>query len=192
MNLRQIYNKHMGSDYKAVETLGISPAEEIFSDSCYGNLLDVGAGNGHFGLTLLANGQVNSVTFLDVADICIEYILVGIHEFKLYNRDWALHRGLVEDFKLTEQVGFDTIAFFEGLEHVIDVKIAVDRIYSLLKEGGIFIGSVPVGMACNNPLHLHYFYEGDIQEVLSNKFSQIVVKEIVVGNESHYVFKAGK
>jgi len=45
-------------------------------------------------------------------------------------------------------------------------------------------------MVCDHPTHLHHFYDGGIRKALSDKFSQVVVKEIVIGSESHYVFKA--
>lgn len=191
MDLREIYNNHMGMDCNVVGELGLSETERVFSDSFRGDLLDVGCGNGRLGLTLLSNKSVDSVTFLDVADVCIDYVIAGVNKFKLCNRNLTLYRSALEDIS-TQNKDFDTITFFEGLEHVIDVKVAVDRVYSLLRKGGAFTGSVPVGMACDNPLHLHHFYKGNIDGVLSNKFSQIVVKEIVVGSESHYVFKAVK
>lgn len=190
MDLREIYNDQMGSDHNATEELVLSEAEEIFSDLFRGDLLEVGCGNGRLGLTLLSDNSVDSVTFLDVADVCIEYVWEGIDRFGLSDKVYAIARATIEKCIFTRRIDFNTITFFEGLEHVIDVKVAVDRIYSLLRKGGIFIGSVPVGIACNHSTHLHHFHKGDIQEVLSDKFSQIVVKEIVIGNESHSIFKA--
>lgn len=190
MDLREIYNNHMGMDCNVVEELGLSKTERVFSDSFRGDLLEVGCGNGRLGLTLLSEKSVDWVTFLDVADRCVEYVWEGISKFGLSDKNYAIARATIEKCIFTKRTNFDTITFFEGLEHVVDVRMAVDKIYSLLKKGGTFIGSVPVGMACDNPLHLHHFYKGDIEGVLSDKFSQIITKEIVINNESHYVFKA--
>lgn len=195
MDLREIYNNHMGMDCNVVEELGLSETERVFSDSFRGDLLDVGCGNGRLGLTLLSDKSVDSVTFLDVSDRCIEYVWEGISRFGLSDEDYGIARATIEKCIFTKRVDFDTIAFFEGLEHVIDVKVAVDRIYSLLRKGGTFIGSVPSGMACLNSLHLHLFYEGDIEAVLSDKFGSIEVQTILINkelDEYHYVFKAVK
>lgn len=196
MNLRQIYNKHMDESCEVVDRLGLSNVEEVFSHLFRGDLLEVGCGNGKLGLTLLSDKSVDSVAFLDVSDVCIEYVCQGIRKFAIMDRDlWALYRDTLEECEFTKRGNFNTITFFEGLEHVIDVKVAVDRIHSLLRDGGIFIGSVPVGTVCDHPTHLHHFHEGDIQEVLSDKFSSIEVKSILVRQETderHYVFKAMK
>lgn len=194
MDLREMYNDHMGMDCNVVEKLGLSETERVFSDSFRGDLLDVGCGNGRLGLTLLSNKSVDSVTFLDVADVCIDYVIAGVNKFKLCNRNLTLYRSALEDIS-TQNKGFDTVTFFEGLEHVIDVKVAVDRIYSLLRKKGTFIGSIPVGMSCDNSLHLHHFYKGDIEGVLSDKFSSTEVKTVLINQEAderHYVFMAMK
>ncbi len=193
MDLREIYNDHMGMDCNVVEELGLSKTEEVFSDLFRGDLLEVGCGNGRLGLTLLSDESVDFVTFLDVADRCIEYVWEGISRFGLYG-NYAVARATIETCLFTRRTDFDTITFFEGLEHVIDVKVAIDRIYSLLRKGGVFIGSVPVGLACLHSTHLHHFYDGDTGEALSG-FSIVEVQTVLVNEElgeSHYVFKAVK
>lgn len=195
MDLRKIYNDHMESDYNTTGELGLSKTEVVFSNLFRGDLLEVGCGNGRLGLTLLSNRSVKLVTFLDVSDVCIKYVQEGVKRFKLSNRNRTFYRSSLEDIKLIWEKDFDTITFFEGLEHVVDVKVAVDRIYSLLRKGGTFIGSVPVGMVCDHYTHLHHFNDGDIEEILSDKFCRVEVKSVLVNQEAdefHYVFKATK
>lgn len=189
---RKSYNYHMQNACGAGPGLGIYPRQEL-SIPLYqrDSLLDIGCGNGYFSYTLLARKYVKFATLFDISDTSIEWAHKTLHLIESDNNikfDPApiIIRCALEEFETQEE--FDLISFWEGLEHVIDLDVALSKILLLLKYDGVFVGSVPVGYECDHESHLHHFDIDSLTSVLERYFDGVFVQP--TNKDPHFVFHA--
>ncbi len=97
-----------------------------------GRLLDTGCGKGFF----LEHAEKWYETYgIDISEYAIEQARNRLHNTKLYIGD-ANRLDFNHDY-------FDIITCFDLLEHLDNPELAVKECYSKLREGGLFIFSVP-------------------------------------------------
>jgi len=127
----------------------------------YGNVLDVGSGDG-FGAYLMSKSpRIKTITCLEIQDEAIKHArrnLRGIENVKIY-------KGIGEKMPFTKP--FDSIHCGATLEHVFDDKAVLYEIKRLL--GGIAVISVPI----HSPVSPHYH----IREYKSDDAFLRLVKE---------------
>lgn len=177
---RKEYNLHMQTACGAGPGLGINPQQELLLPLYKGDsLLDVGCGNGYFSYTLLARKYVKFATLVDISDTSIEWAhktlrLIESDNNIKFNPAPIIIRCALEKFETQE--AFDLISFWEGLEHVIDLDVALSKICLLLKHNGVFVGSVPVGYEFDHASHLHHFSIDSLTSVLERYFDCVFVQ----------------
>lgn len=167
-NPRDAYNEWAQSNCGEVEACVLTVPETWFMKDYSGKLLDVGCGNGRFAARLFQYGEVDFVIALDVSDVCVSHAQKAFEKYKV---NGEVVRGSIEEYLSTEV--FDTITCWEVLEHLRRPDLALNTIRRMLDENGVVIGSVPEGLAENNWLHLHHFYNTDLLELLSGQFNDI-------------------
>lgn len=101
--------------------------------------LDVGAGNGVFIKNLIKLGFSGET--LDISVKAVDFarkILAG-------EKFIQVQQGDIFTYKPTKK--YDAIFCFEVLEHIKEDKLALKKIYDLIKPGGVFVMSVPAHMS---------------------------------------------
>lgn len=176
------YNYHMQNACGVEPGLGLNPQQELLSPLYKGDsLLDAGCGNGGFSYTLLARKHVKFATLLDISDTSIDWAYKTLHFIESVNNikfdpTPVLVRCALEEFETQEK--FDLIGFWEGLEHIIDLDIALSKICLLLKHDGVFVGSVPIGYEFDHESHLHHFDIDSLTSVLERYFDCVFVQPV--------------
>ncbi|MFP8874432.1 MAG: methyltransferase domain-containing protein [Myxococcota bacterium] len=118
-----------------------------------GRVLDIACGSG-YGTRLMADrgeplGRV--VTGVDLSEAAIEY---ATGRYGNENTRFVAGDGM--DFG--DGDGFDAVVSIETIEHVPDARGFIERLFSLVRPGGLLIASVPVTPSVDgNPHHLHDF-----------------------------------
>ncbi len=97
--------------------------------------LDIGTGNGILLRDLLKLGFKGEA--IDISEEAIEFAKMQLGE---RNQKIIKYADL---FKYSPKRLYDAVLCFETLEHIMDDELAMKKIYTLLRLGGVFILSVP-------------------------------------------------
>jgi ubiquinone/menaquinone biosynthesis C-methylase UbiE len=110
--------------------------------------LDLGCGNGRFGLRLAKTvGKFNNVVGLDFSKEAVKLANISAKENKIKN-----FRAVCCDFKnFSAPNRFDYVITINMLHHSEDISDTISRIYKCLKPGGFWINIE------NNPFNLSFF-----------------------------------
>lgn len=150
--------------------------------------LDIGCGNGRFLLGLLQRGTVNRGIGIDIADIMIEYSRESAANNGIDNVTFACMA--IEE--ISGDIGqVDVVIALEVLEHLFDVRAVLgSNIKPLIRQGGLFCGSVPYLRVGDDPMHLHYFNEDSLHNLLLSFFSSVFISRVdATGKgEEHLMF----
>lgn len=150
-----------------------------------GSLLEVGSAAGHF--LKLARDNGFSVEGLEMDD--------RTRAFALEHYSLTVHSGTLERANLKTNC-FDTVCMFDVFEHLLDPKVALEKILQVLKPGGSIIIQVPNIDCPGAKIWGKYWYGADIPRdimylspatmrsfLVKSGFSNI---EIVHKSEPHY------
>jgi SAM-dependent methyltransferase len=127
----------------------------------HGRILDIACGTGYGSYQMLGSDKLesSSITAVDVSRDAIEYGM------KRYN-----HSSL--DFICTDVMDFsdskfyDTIVSLETIEHLKEPVSFIQKMYLLLKKGGMLIASAPVTLSTDvNPYHLSDFTASSFRQL---------------------------
>jgi SAM-dependent methyltransferase len=118
-----------------------------------GSVLDIACGVGYGSQMLAAVPHVVSVVGVDIDEAAIRYATERYHGPRTtFLRADALR------FEPRQQ--FDNIVSLETIEHVPDPAALLEHLVSLLRRGGLLVGSVPVTLSTDaNPHHATDFTE---------------------------------
>ena len=144
--------------------------------------LDIGAGYGFFTKEAINNG------FNCTA---IELSLVNCEIFKLMNGFEPLNISFDENFANMNFSKFDVVLLSQVLEHIPDPHLVIQRIYTVLKPGGICVIAVPHfgsfisifqgknDMFITPPEHLNFFSFNGLQQAFKiNGFTLLIAHTI--------------
>lgn len=154
-------------------------------------LLDVGCGNGHFALSLVAMGVVAAADGLDVSERSVSLANTAAQRLGLRARFY--HSSICHS---QIRKTYDVVSAFEVVEHVYSPTRVLDILRDALRPGGVFVGSVPDGFSCDNPTHLHHFDEESLRGLLCRFFRDadimLVRFNARIPEEGHLVFTCRK
>lgn len=167
-DLQSAYNQLAVAASAEVENFVLTVPEMLVSEHYKGTLLDVGCGNGRFAATLLKNEMVSSARVIDVSDICIDYARKAFEKCQVVGE---VVRQSIENYSTLDR--FDIITCWEVIEHLRRPDLVLSLFGRILEPDGAIVGSVPEGLAQNNILHLHHFYNVDLLKMLSEHFDDI-------------------
>ncbi|MCA9470582.1 MAG: class I SAM-dependent methyltransferase [Nitrospirales bacterium] len=119
-----------------------------------GRILDIACGVG-YGSQILREHNPHSQEVIGV-DCCESTIAYAREHYA--KQGIRFHLANAMSFKDVEE--FDSIVSLETIEHVPDPQALIEHLMTLLRPGGVFIGSVPTTPTVDaNPHHLHDFTE---------------------------------
>lgn len=140
-------------------------------------ILDIGCRDGELTQEFYKG---NKVLGLDIDSKALETLKSNLPEVETKKVD--LHA----DWELPASV-FDVVVAGEVLEHLYYPDIVLNKIHSVLKDGGILVGSVPNGFSLINrvrlflgikkgttlhdPTHINHFKRAELAELLSKQYS---------------------
>ncbi|MCV2885432.1 class I SAM-dependent methyltransferase [Aestuariibacter sp. AA17] len=131
-----LYVGNMFREYRDILAKYVQPGARI---------LDAGCGAGYFALELAREGY--NVVAIDIADSAIEQAKTAL-ESNPYKDNFGhleYHVGSIEQIKLNDSIPqtYDAILFSGVLHHLVDLDLALDNAYDLLKDGGVILGHEP-------------------------------------------------
>lgn len=127
-----------------------------------GRILDIACGVG-YGTRLLRDTIPGCHEVIGV-DLSLESIAYAKEK---YGKD-SMYFVVSDALEYVDKNGFDTIVSLETIEHIPNPSGFIAHMMSLLKPGGIFIGSVPTTPTVDaNPHHLHDFTEASFRRLLA-------------------------
>ena len=145
------------------ETLHLHLARYAFAASHLrpGRTLDVACGVGYGTRLLWDQGpDCTEVIGVDQSSESID------HALQYYSQTGILFR-VDNAMTFQDELGYDNIVSLETIEHLPDPSGFISHILTLLKPGGMFIGSVPTTPTVDaNPHHLHDFTEKSFRRLL--------------------------
>ena len=127
-----------------------------------GRILDIACGVG-YGSRLLCDTIAGCHEVIGV-DLCAESIAYAKRKYGNCN----IHFLTSDVMDFMDKDSFDTIVSLETIEHIPNPSGFITHMMTLLKPGGIFIGSVPTTPTVDaNPHHLHDFTEVSFRRLLT-------------------------
>ncbi len=146
-------------------------AYEASKSNIYGNVLEVGCGEGR-GLATIADFCKN-YTALDKNNALLNELSAKYPQFSFIHTN-------VPPFENVSDNSFDTIICFQVIEHIEDDNFFIKEIYRVLKPGGKAVISTPnINLTLSrNPWHTREYTPQELQLLLKKYFSSIEVKGI--------------
>lgn len=142
-------------------------------------VLDIGCRDGQLTSTY---AEGNTVTGVDIDTGALER---ASKNFGIA----TIHADLNDNWQFTEDT-FDAAVACEFLEHIYFPDVVCDRVSTLLKPGGMFVGTVPhayslpsrvkfllgikSGTPLEDPTHINHFTYKEFKAILSEQFTDIV------------------
>jgi len=150
INLREV-NKLQTHDYMIIE-----------DEDYKGKIIDVGCGPGTTSLVSLLAKPDRDITFMDGSRINLEFVMTLARNAGINPNDLKMLLGLVGS-KTPET--YDTVVMSHVLEHVDNVKAAIEWLMSITNKGGTIFIAVPYKDYHWSPNHLHFFRVTDDKNV---------------------------
>ncbi len=142
------------------------------------NVLELGCRDGSLTKLFISDNRITGVDIDKSALELFEKNLGGKGYYIDLNNEWP--------FKEKE---FDVVVASEVLEHLYQPEKTIKKVFETLKDGGIFIGSVPNAFslanrvrlflaqpnktALSDPTHAHHFSYRELENILKKYFSEV-------------------
>ncbi|UOR13962.1 class I SAM-dependent methyltransferase [Halobacillus amylolyticus] len=141
-----------------------------------GRVLDIACGTG-YGSLHVAKARKKEIKEIIGVDISADAIQYAKQHY--YHPLLTFHKGDVMNPSLKDEIGrFDTILSFETIEHVVDDRTFMQRIYKLLKPGGSLVLSTPFGKGrdypCGSPFHYFQLTKDEFHQIF-HSFSEVEI-----------------
>jgi hypothetical protein len=176
---RELYNTIMPIEQPElpIEGLGYSPGEILIRDTLSEmtgiNLLDIGCANGRFGIVMMRENRINSLTGIDISD---EEIIRAKATAINAGVDATFIRSAIEEFQ--PQQRYNVVAINETLEHLYNPLMAVRYIIdNFMSKNAILVGNVPYIFECNCEHHLHYFSMSSLRQFFEQFFNDVLINK---------------
>ena len=136
-------------------------------------VLDLACGEG-YGSAILAE-KAEEVIGIDINEVVIKHACTKYVKDNLKFMKSSMTEVAIEENKL-----FDVIICFEALEHIEEQNKAIAEVKRLLKDGGVFIVSMPNKYIysdlsnCKNPWHKKELYFDEFKGLLKSNFNHAV------------------
>lgn len=146
-------------------------AYEIVSDQLYGDVLEIGCGEG-YGIEHLIKHSI-SLTVLDKSKVSLKAIKERYPEVK------TLH-STIPPLNGIESNSFDCIVSFQVIEHLKNPNLFIEEICRVLKPNGIAFITTPnkIKTIARNPWHIKEFDFHELGEIVKNYFNLFSIQGI--------------
>lgn len=126
-------------------------------------IIDVGCGYGIHTMRFAKKYPGKAFIGVDIADKVVDKAFEMSKDAGLQNIGFQSMEG--EKIKFPSEF-FDVAFCFEVLEHVYDVDIVLKEIFRVIRNGGVFVGSVPANEKADGGLHVRQFDKNSLIELL--------------------------
>lgn len=127
-----------------------------------GRVLDCACGVGYGSYLLADSGKCDSVTGVDIDEESVNYA----KERYKHEKAKFIHADAMK-FKADEK--FDFITSLETIEHMPEPKAFIAHLKTLLKQGGLLVGSVPTTPSVDvNPHHITDFTKASFRKMFTD------------------------
>ncbi|MEK6316086.1 MAG: class I SAM-dependent methyltransferase [Burkholderia gladioli] len=148
----------------------------------YGDVVDCACGVG-YASTIFTGAQVHSYRGFDVDTQAIEYARQHFESDRCRFTEGSILALPLQDASV------DTFASLETLEHLHEPHRAADEVARVLRDDGIFVGTVPTrhyderceAVYGTNPYHVTRFDESSLEEALRSRFPHIWIGYVSYG-----------
>jgi 2-polyprenyl-3-methyl-5-hydroxy-6-metoxy-1,4-benzoquinol methylase len=146
---------------------------EFAAETARGRILDLGCGVGYGVEILLDLREADEISQVVGVDIDAESIEYARDMYGYRRADFRVAD--IRDGTLPDQLGrFDTIIFFEVIEHMEEDVAVIRNITRMLEPNGKLIISTPFGKGkgkpCSCSYHVHQYTENEFLEILDPYF----------------------
>jgi len=180
MSYEKLYNAP-GSRKKADQSwaryMDITPERYTYAiDQLYGDVLDVGAGDGFGAYLMQQNKNIDSITCIEIQDESIDKMRLNLDNITII-------KDVIECIELDKK--FDSVYCGHTLEHVEDLDRALIGIKRHAKDRVVI--SVPINGGISH-IHVREFKKiEDVKDELS-KYFDLISFRVFAGNVSSVVF----
>jgi 2-polyprenyl-3-methyl-5-hydroxy-6-metoxy-1,4-benzoquinol methylase len=142
-----------------------------------GNLLDVGSAIGVFVEALSQNSSLFDVTCCDMSQEACKELSNRYPGYNVINDNFL---------NINTSIKYDIVSMWDTIEHIVDLNAMLNKVYSLLKNDGIFIFSTPNTKSFEwdiakekhvqllPPGHVNLMNEFNIEQLLKNNSFKIL------------------
>ena len=149
---------------------------EVMARFCYGNVLDIGCGNGKYaGSTYEAVGHEY---------LSNENTIIGLDPLKSVEDRFPVVEAYGEEIPFQDNV-FDAVVICSVLDHLKDPMVVLREAKRVLKDGGKAFVWNSVQEGEDNPFHMHTWNKQELVAMISEVFKIRTTRE--VGVEPRYV-----
>lgn len=134
----------------------------------YGDVLDVGAGDGFGAYQMTKNKKIDTITCLEIQDKAIAKMrekLEGLKNIKIV-------KGYAENILI--QGRFDSVHCGHTLEHVLDERAALENLQRMARD--IVVISVPINGGINRMHFREYKNAGQVRRMVQRYFDLVEVR----------------
>lgn len=144
-------------------------AYQLVSSKLYGNVLEIGCGEG-YGITLLLKNDIN-LTVLDKSKTVLKSIK------KRHPKVNTIHSKIPPLSKIKDE-SYDCVISFQVIEHIKDANFYLEEIQRILKPKGKAFITTPNALKtiAKNPWHYKEYTYNEMESLIKHKFSNYEIK----------------
>lgn len=132
----------------------------------YGNVIDVGSGDGFGAYLMLKNEKIKNIDCVEIQDTAIKQAELNLKKFN----NVKINKGIAENLEFEENY-FDSAFCGQTLEHVFDDTKVISEICRVIKDLAVFTVPIKEGVSL---LHIReYEDENEIKIKLKEYFNVI-------------------
>lgn len=133
----------------------------------YGDVLDVGIGDGLGIYLMLKDSNIDKITGIDIHDKALDLVRKNV------KGAYSLYNGFAEDMPFDSNT-FDSVHLGATLEHVLDDRMVLEECQRVLK--GTIVITVPIEWPPDGVQHVRMYKKDSAIELFNEYFKEVSTK----------------